>query len=394
VPPPPSHSPPPPPGVTRPKGGQAPIRDRTPARAKAVAWLFLGCLVRIRRLGFALFGGARSVDTIIYKADRLGDWLLAEPTVERIVDSARRRGGTVVVWAAREGDAARAWRPPDVEVETFSLEPKGVPAKVRRALAVAGLLARYRARVFVSLRHSPEPVRDFVLGWVKASDRYALSWLIYDGPVGAVPHEIGRHEAILRGLGIALPGAAALLPRIGGWSGGVSRDIVVTPYSSSALKDWEDGRWREIIDLLIRNGFRVEVWVGLGQRNQAQALLSGVVSDGRVSGAVVKTGSLGELAAAVRAARLVMTVDTVTAHLAAAIDAPMICLLGGGQYGDFGPWSSSPRQRWVTQPLSCYGCDWRCTRPSVECLLTIAAPRVASEVERALGLPAGPVRPD
>ena len=388
-----NHSPLYPAGATPPEVGRAALRGGTLGRAKATAWFFLGLLVRIRRLGFVLFGRTRTVDTIIYKADRLGDWFLAEPTVERIVDSARRRGGSVVVWAAREGNAARAWRPPSFEVETFSLEPKGVPAKVRRALTVAGLLARYRARVFVSLRHSPEPVRDFVLGQVRASDRYALSWLIYDGPAAAVPHEISRHEAILKGLGIDSPGAPALLPRIGGWRGEASRNVVLTPYSSSALKDWEDDRWRQIIHLLIRNGFGVEVWVGPGQVRQAQGLLSGVASDGGVSNAVVKTGTLGDLAAAVGTARLVLTVDTVTAHLAAAIDAPMICLLGGGQYGDFGPWSSSPRQRWVSQVLSCYGCDWHCTRPSVECLLTIAVSRVASEVEEALGLPAAPGRP-
>ncbi|HEY1764239.1 MAG TPA: glycosyltransferase family 9 protein [Opitutaceae bacterium] len=359
-----------------------------------MAWLFLGLLVRVRRIGFALFGRTRTVDTIIYKADRLGDWFLAEPTVERIVDSARRRGGSVVVWAAEEGDAARAWRPPAFEVETFSLEPKGVSAKFRRALAVAGLLARYRARAFVSLRHSPEPVRDFVLDQVEASERHALSWLIYDGPPASVPHEIARHEAILRGLGIPSPGAPALLPRIGGWSGEASRDVVVTPYSSSACKDWEDGRWREIIELLFRKGFRVEVWVGPGQRKRAQDLLSGLALGGPGSGAVVKTGTLGDLALAIGTARLVLTVDTVTAHLAASIDAPMVCLLGGGQYGDFGPWGSSPRQRWVTQVLSCYGCDWRCTRPTVECLLTIATSRVASEVETALAAPVAEGRPD
>lgn len=367
----------------RPKPGPAGRRGIR-GRAKALAWLFLGFLVRGGRLFYAVVGRTQSVDTIVYKADRLGDWLLAEPTLERIADSVRRRGGSVIVWAATEADAARAWRRPAYHVETFALEPKGLAAKLRRAVTVAALLSRYRSRVFVSLRYSPEPVRDFVLAHVRASDRYALSWLIYDGPTGPVPHEIIRHEAVLRSLGLAPPAAAALLPRGGGWSGASSREVVLTPYSSTPLKDWEDGHWREIISVLVKRGLRVGIWVGPGQRKRAEGLLAGLVPAETASAVGVKSGTLGELAAAVGSARLVLTVDTVTAHLAAADDAPMVCLLGGGQYGDFGPWRSSPRQRWMSRVLPCYGCDWRCTRPSVECLQGISTSAVTSEVVAAL----------
>jgi hypothetical protein len=350
-----------------------------PGWLKGAAWSTLGLMVRGWRIGFVLSGRVRNVDTIIYKADRLGDWLLAGPAIERIGAAVRARGGTVLVWAAREGDALRRWRPPQFEVESIALEPSGILAKARRALAVARILARHRARAFVCLRHSPEPIRDFVLAHVEAGEKFALSWLIYNGPTPAVPHEIVRHGAILGALGIPLADARDLLPRIGAWAGGASRHVVLAPFSSAALKDWRDDGWRQIIALLVQRGLQVDVWAGPDQRPRVEVLLSGQI------GAVAKAGTLADLAGAIAAARLVVTVDTVTAHLAAAMDAPMVCVLGGGQYGDFGPWQTSPRQRWVTQPLPCYGCDWRCTRPSVECLVTIPSSRIASEVEAALG---------
>jgi hypothetical protein len=364
-----------------------PRRPARPGRlarlARASAWGGLGLLVKGWRLVWAMTDGIRTADTIIYKADRLGDWLLAEPTIERIVDSVRKRGGTVVVWAAREGSALREWRRPACEVEAFALEPRGAIAKVRRALAVARLLAAYRCRAFISLRYSPEPVRDFVLTHAAASDRYALSWLIYDGPTAAVPHEIMRHASILDALGLAAdPGA--LLPRFAEWRGGASRAVVLTPFSSAAIKDWSDKGWREVVSRLGERGYPVEIWVAPDQRERARRLVTGPSRESTGPRATIRTGTIGELAQAVGSARLVLTVDTVTAHLAAAMDVPMVCLMGGGQYGDFGPWRNSLRQRWITQRLPCFGCDWRCSRPSVECLLTIPPSRVNSEVEAAL----------
>jgi hypothetical protein len=369
-----------------------PRRPARPGRfarlARASAWGAIGLLVKGWRLVSAATGGVRTADTVIYKADRLGDWLLAEPTIERIVDSVRKRGGTVVVWAAREGSALREWRRPAFEVEAFALEPRGVVAKARGALAVARLLASYRCRAFVSLRYSPEPVRDFVLAHVAASDRYALSWLIYDGPAAAVPHEIIRHAAILDALGLtADPGA--LLPRFAEWGGGASRGVVLTPFSSAAIKDWSDEGWREIISRLEERGYLVEIWIAPDQREHARSLVTGRPKESPGPRATIRTGTIGELAQAVGTACLVLTVDTVTAHLATAIDVPMVCLLGGGQYGDFGPWRNSARQRWITQRLPCFGCDWHCSRPSVECLLTIPASRVESEVEAALAASTG-----
>jgi hypothetical protein len=42
--------------------------------------------------------------------------------------------------------------------------------------------------------------------------------------------------------------------------------------------------------------------------------------------------------------------------------------MGGGNYGEFGPWRHSPRQVWLTERMDCFGCDWHCIHPAPYCL--------------------------
>jgi len=384
--------------------GDGPLPPAGPARraaqqsrigrlAKDWAWRAFGAGLVAARLACSGFGLTRRVDTIIYKVDRLGDWLLAEAAIGRIVAATRARGGTVVVWAARESAAIREWRRPDYRVEAFVLEPRGLLAKLRRALEVVHLLAVYRARSFICLRHSPEPVRDFALAHAAAPSIHALSWRIAPGPTAGVPHEIVRHNAILAGAGLEAANVRELLPRVSGWRGGSSRLVVLAPFSSAAIKDWRDDGWCSISSGLAGRGLVLEVWAGPDQKERAERLarrLSERLGSENVS---VKSGTLERMAGAVASARLVLTVDTFAAHLATAMDAPMVCVIGGGQYGDFGPWQSSPRQRWVTHALPCFGCNWNCSRARVECLEDIEPKRVMAEIEAVLRLEPGTDNP-
>jgi len=362
--------------------------------AKAAVWRAFALALHVRRAGSAISNTRRQVDVLIYKVDRLGDWLLAEPTIARIVDAARARGGTVAVWAARESGALIDWRRPEFKVELIAFEPRGLIAKARRAWALVRLLAVYRARTFISLRYASEPAREFVLEHVAADEVHALSWHLVSGPPAEVPHEIMRHHAILKGLGLEPADARELLPRMIGRRGAPSPQVVLAPFSSASIKDWRDGAWCEIVPGLVARGLQVSIWVGSGQVERAEGLARMLAERAGAQNVSVRSGTFGELADAVAEAPLVLTVDTVTAHLAAALDVPMVCLIGGGHYGDFGPWQNSPRQRWVTHELPCFGCNWRCSRARVECLEDIAPARVASEVEAILGPePLAPGRP-
>ncbi|HZZ17812.1 MAG TPA: glycosyltransferase family 9 protein [Opitutaceae bacterium] len=352
--------------------------------AKALAWRLCGAMVVLARLGANVLGKRKDVDVLVYKVDRLGDWLLAEPTLERILSAAKLQSATVAFWVADESALLRRWRQPGCTVESFALEPEGTVKKIKRAWKIVGLLATYRARSFICLRHAPEPIRDFVLGAVDAGEIRALSWVIRGDSPQEVPHEILRHCAILDGMGIAPPNSRDLLPNLAGRDRVRDGVAVIAPFSSGSIKDWSDESWIKVANELAIRGFQMELWVGPLQVARASELAGKMIGNNLATRVAVKSGSLRELAGAIATARLVLSVDTFAAHVAAAMDAPLVSLIGGGQFGDFGPWRRSSRQRWVSNRISCFGCDWRCVRPRVDCMLDILPSEVVAQADEAL----------
>jgi len=331
-----------------------------------------------------VLGRVRKVDVVVYKADRLGDWLLAEPAIVRIVSATQAGGGSAVLWAADESRAFRDWRPPTAKVQAFALEPRGLVAKIFRAVAVIRLLAVYRTRSFICLRHTPEPVRDFILANVAADEIYALSRCLISGSAGAIPNEFHRHFAILKNSGFPVDDARALLPNLPRCQGPKTRRVVLAPFSSAMIKDWPDQSWGALIPTLADRGFQFEIWVGSSQIRRSEALARQVREQAPAVNIVTKSGGLVDLAEAVDSAALVLTVDTFTAHLGIAMDAPTVCLVGGGLYGDFGPWHKTLKQKWVANLLPCFGCNWICSRPSIECIEDISPSVVLEAIESVL----------
>ncbi len=363
------------------------------AALKSLVWQATHALVRVAQTAAALGGRTRRVDLLIYKVDRLGDWLLAEPTLRRLVAATQQRGGSVVIWASRDTAPVRAWRPLPCAVETLAFEVTGWRARLRRTCAVVRLLATYRADTFISLRHAPDPVRDFVLKSVSARHRHALSWRIVPGEPDIVPHEIRRHHFVLTGAGLAPADPRELLPQLSGNPVPAPTRIVLAPFSSAAIKDWPDSQWVAVAAALPARARNWEIWVGPDQWARAEALailLRRAVGHAAVT---VHSGSLEALTSALASAALVLTVDTLAAHLATALDAPMVALLGGGQFGDFAPWRRSERQHWLFHRLPCYHCSWQCTQSRNECLQQITPAQVVAAASASGTVSADPRRP-
>lgn len=351
---------------------------------KGLAWGVLDAVVRVAQVLADLARVTRRVDTIIYKVDRLGDWLLAQPAIDRLVAQTRQSGGIAVIWASKESSGLRSFHGVDCAFESIVFEPQGWKARARRTWSVIRLLLIYRTDTLYCLRHGPDPIRDFVLRTAAAGNVFALSWRIAPGPADIVPHEIRRHEGILHAAGTPVRQVSELLPRLN-----VPRErdyiadrIVIAPYSSAKVKDWPDSSWCELMRRLGARPAQCELWVGPDQLQRARMLaarLARATSAG--IGVSVRSGSLSELVQAIASSRLVLTVDTLAAHLAAALDVPMVGLLGGGQPGDFAPWSRSARQRWLSHPLPCYHCGWHCTRAQNDCVRLITPAEVEAEVD-------------
>lgn len=92
---------------------------------------------------------------------------------------------------------------------------------------------------------------------------------------------------------------------------------------------------------------------------------------GREAISVAGRTTVRELAALVEACDLYLGAETGAAHMAAAVGTPAVVVLGGGHFGRFSPYPHADSVRVVYNRLPCYGCDWVCTRPQVECILGI-----------------------
>lgn len=109
-----------------------------------------------------------------------------------------------------------------------------------------------------------------------------------------------------------------------------------------------------------------------------RAMAARMASAGLRDVAPLATPSFKDYASAVASAKLVLTMETGTAHLSTAMDKDAVVILGGGHFGLLGPWSRSARQVWLSHRVPCYGCDWRCTQPEVTCITGIRPDDVAA----------------
>lgn len=88
----------------------------------------------------------------------------------------------------------------------------------------------------------------------------------------------------------------------------------------------------------------------------------------------------------VRQSALVVANDSASVHIAAAVCTPAVCVLGGGHFGRFLPYSTAsqseaPLPVSVYEPMPCYGCRWHCHYPlasaqAVPCIEKVSVERV------------------
>ena len=147
-----------------------------------------------------------------------------------------------------------------------------------------------------------------------------------------------------------------------------------------------------------------ELLVQLERQFAWKAVLCGSPAEARLCAEIVSTSgqadcinlagrtSLAELTELIRGARLLVGNETSAIHIAAAVATPAVCILGGGHYGRFMPYSvalSGIKPVVATYQMSCYMCNWRCTQSykagsSVPCISQINVATVVSCAHQAL----------
>lgn len=344
---------------------------------------------------------------VIYKVDRLGDFVLSLGAIGQLIE-ANGIENCVLVGSRFSRELAQSEFP--------GLEVVEVSCGHNRLWKTCADLRQLRshplftsgAETMVCLRHHRTLHDDTLIGAIPAAQTWGVvnssltdaaeqlvqSRLRFDHLVDWPERtstecaELAAHRRIVSAvLGREiLP--ADIQPVLAGIPNPSQPYAVVSPFGSDVIRDLTVDQLVAAADELYQYGCEVRLLAEPRHQARYEALAVILNAKLRCPVTVLVTATMNELVGQVRQARLVLCVETVTAHLATAMDKAMVATLGGGHYGWFAPWQKSARQQWVTHQTECYGCNWHCIHPNPICLTDISADQMRAAVKLALSLPA------
>lgn len=163
--------------------------------------------------------------------------------------------------------------------------------------------------------------------------------------------------------------------------------IVIFAGSSDHKRNWQKEKFLEIIKLLLEfTNEKIIIAGGPSEVPISSYLLGALPSSQRI---VDTTGGtrLPELIELISTAKLVITNETSTVHIAVASEVPTICLVGGGHFDRFVPYTDNMNNKpiCVYERMACYNCNWQCvydngTGEPYPCISRINVEKVWAEI--------------
>lgn len=161
------------------------------------------------------------------------------------------------------------------------------------------------------------------------------------------------------------------------------RDVGLLLSTRHPTKRWPARHWAQLARYCHQHGARPVLLGGEDDTTLIEAVGSGLGSLPRVS---LVGGGLGLLAAVLESLRAAVAVDTGPAHMAAALDVPVVSLFGPTSPERWAPWGVENRV--VRLELPCSPCSnhgsSHCPLGTHECLQKLTPARVWSELEEVL----------
>ena len=139
------------------------------------------------------------------------------------------------------------------------------------------------------------------------------------------------------------------------------KDWLLCPFSSSQSKDYPAESWAEALKILEhdRNDAPVCLAAGPNQQERLCEFASTLKATGVRNIHLNPPVPLPDFLQSLAEARLVLTVDTSSAHMACALGTPAVIVSAGQHPGVYAPYSANGQQTWLLPPLGLAKAQWR-----------------------------------
>jgi ADP-heptose:LPS heptosyltransferase len=344
----------------------------------------------------------RRLKLCLFKLDGIGDFVLALGAVRYLLAKYGEEQCALVLSAPAAQLARREF--PRATVLGFTQYTGGAKSILGLYRDQSAQMRGLSFETLVSLRNQRTTLHHLSLSWIAADRSLGIANTsrlsdqdkkIFQFPLTEIlpdltqfppgySRELERHRVLLQHLCQEEISIGAILPRFIAYTPSNGQDIIVTPFSSDPLKDLSQEKMAAVLQEISREvDAPIHLCGGPVEEMRLNSLAAALQSLGVAHASVVISKDLVDFAQRIAASRAVLTVDTSTAHIAIALDKPAVILIGGGLYGEFGPWQRSAKQRWLTNHLPCFECNWRCIYPEIRCLSDIPTSTIARAVVEA-----------
>ena len=366
-------------------------------------------IFRLLEVSLAVNRPRRRKKLAIFKADGIGDFVLSSEAIRQLVAEHGTHEVTLIVAFELRDLAASMF--PGVEIKAIAPGHASHKTKVFRGLALVSAIKSAAYDEVVCLRHYRTRYEEAILRSLvtnkvlllvnqsAANDQGAgeshpdhfslIEAKAYEG-ADDVPREWAYHAAVLsKSMGRHVA-PSSMRPDWDMWRATTATTtpfLLIAPLAGRRIRDLAPDLVRAAAGTAAASGLHNQVLSG----SQEQASLLGCYADLLRSALphcrveLRFPRHLPALVDLVSSAALVVTAETSTAHIAAALNRPALVIIGGGHYGWFAPWRRSAAQVWLTKPLPCFNCNWHCPYPKPLCLTEITTAQVESATSEALG---------
>jgi ADP-heptose:LPS heptosyltransferase len=339
----------------------------------------------------------------IFKLDGLGDAVLALGTIRYIAKRFGEENCILICWSKVKEFMAHEF--PGMEMIGAELPAKLLDSvQYLRTMKQHAIFSR-GVSLLISLRHHRTMHHDLILSAIPAEitvgapatrlsdfrgELIRKSRVRFDklsSPIaesgGSECKELALHASVLSCAFGAVIKPDELVSRITRATNGknINPKLVIAPFTGSTIRDIGAAQLTDILDAIHKKCHVESVIVSSpADRKRAEQLVAILHAKGLPRISTTCTETVEQFIQVLADAGAVLTADSSPAHLAAALDMPMVALIGGGHPGWFGYWRRSDKQTWLEHRVPCYGCNWNCIYDKPVCLTEISAELIAREI--------------